>query len=187
MDTTVPCRLKKGGEKAISTAEAVAKQNGSFICQTDPKTFVETVKKEGRRVEGCGHARSAKIRSAKTGYHMHLMVEVYIKAPSLLLFPPFSSFPSFLPSFSQHRTLNTTTTTHLEDHKDDKTHRTQGPQDQKDDKIHRTKRTTKSRTQGPKGQQTPGPKDQKDNKIQDPRTKRTTKSRTQGQKGRQTP
>ena len=173
LDTTVPFRLKKAGERAISTAEAVAKRKGSFICQTDPKTFVETAEKEGRwlhvRVEGCGHARSAKIRSAKTGYHMHLMAEVYIKAPSLRLFPP------FLPSFYQHRTLNTTTTTHPEDHKDDKTHRTQGPQDQKDDKIHRTKRTTKSRTQGPKGRQNPGPKDQKDNKIQDPRTKRTTK------------
>ena len=83
-----------------------------------------------RRKRGCGHARSA-----KTGYHMHLMVEVYIKAPSLRLFPP------FLPSFSQHRTLNTTTTTHPEDQKDNKPI---GPKDQKDDKP-----------QGLKGQQNP--------------------------------
>ena len=94
---------------------------------------------------------------------------VYIRSPCLRLFPPF--LPSFLPS--QHRTLNTTTTIHPEDHKDDnpRTQRTtipapkgQQPQDPKDDNPS-TNRTT---IPTPKGRQSQDPKD--DN----PWTKRTT-------------
>ena len=50
--------------------------------------------------------------------------------------PPFSSFPSFLPSFSTQNTQHTTTTIHPEDCKDDnpRTQRTTIPgPDQKDD------------------------------------------------------
>ena len=48
LDTTVPSQKKPPSEKAISTVETVAKRNSSFICQTDPKTFVERAEKEGR-------------------------------------------------------------------------------------------------------------------------------------------
>jgi len=138
---------KKAGKKATSTAGTVTKRNSSFICQTDPKTFAEMAEKEGRwlhvRVEGCGRARSAKTR-----YHMHLMVEVYKKAPSLHLFPPF--LPSLNTEHSTQRqpsirrTIRTTKSIGPKDQKDDKPI---GPKDQKDDKIHRT--------QGPKGRQNP--------------------------------
>jgi len=69
-------------------------------------------------------------RSAKIGYHMDC-IEICIKAPPSAFF-----LLSFLPSFSQQRTLNTTAAIHPEDHKDDKDPRAIGSKD------HSTKGTT---------------------------------------------